>query len=331
MGQQILNGTFYPAHSSKNANGNGNEKMSLQGYGHKMSTLLMVSEEEEEEVNVMTDNGGIKKWPLAVDGGVTERAFPRICIWDSDGEAGDKTYDIIDNLETSMFYRDGFVMNRDGIKQFRRNPCCFTGGEPLLRPAQPSSTTRLRSLRFSTHSVKQSRRPFPASRLQPVTATPFRFSFAVQLLSLTTTSKRALPPRTSPRRRCREQVTTGESSQRPYATLLFIGPLQLWQALPRKPATLSRKPTTLTIHNSARTVNPDLSVSAPEPDGSGPSAPTPGATSFGDIFLQHQQAAAASAAVLAEIKEKKKKKKKKKDKDKAVKASSTINININGI
>ncbi|CAA0836701.1 NO-associated protein 1-chloroplastic/mitochondrial [Striga hermonthica] len=81
----------------------------------------------------------------------------------------------------------------------------------------------------------------------------------------------------------------------------------------------SRKPATLTVCNSARTVNPDSSVSAPEPDGSGPSAPT-----RGDIFLQHQQAAAASAAVLAEIKEKKKKKKK--DKDKAVKASSAVNV-----
>ncbi|GER49222.1 phosphatidylinositol-4-phosphate 5-kinase [Striga asiatica] len=130
-GQQILNGTFYPAYSSKN--GNGNEKESLQGYlGHKMSTLLMVS---EEEVNVMTDNGGVKNWPLSVDGGVTERAFPRICIWDSDGEAGDITCDIIDNLEASKLYRDGFVLNRDGIKQFRRNPCCFNGGE-VKRPGQ---------------------------------------------------------------------------------------------------------------------------------------------------------------------------------------------------
>ncbi|KAK8549102.1 hypothetical protein V6N12_062000 [Hibiscus sabdariffa] len=44
--------------------------------------------------------------------------FPRICIWESDGEAGDITCDILDKVEASMIYSDGF-------KQFRRNPCWF--------------------------------------------------------------------------------------------------------------------------------------------------------------------------------------------------------------
>ncbi|KAJ9146346.1 hypothetical protein P3X46_028625 [Hevea brasiliensis] len=51
--------------------------------------------------------------------------FPRICIWESDGEAGDITCDIIDTVEASMIYREG--LDRDGIRQFRRGPCCFNG------------------------------------------------------------------------------------------------------------------------------------------------------------------------------------------------------------
>ncbi|KAL3638778.1 Phosphatidylinositol 4-phosphate 5-kinase 1 [Castilleja foliolosa] len=90
---QTLNGTFYPAHSGKN----GNER--LEGYfGKKL-----------------------------LGGEIVERVFPRICIWESDGEAGDITCDIIDNVEASMLYQDGFVLNRDEIKQFRRNPIHFSG------------------------------------------------------------------------------------------------------------------------------------------------------------------------------------------------------------
>ena len=58
---------------------------------------------------------------------MTERNFPRICIWESDGEAGDITCDIIDNVEASMLYKDGFGLDRDIFRQFRKNPCCFTG------------------------------------------------------------------------------------------------------------------------------------------------------------------------------------------------------------
>ncbi|KAL0438041.1 UNVERIFIED_CONTAM: Phosphatidylinositol 4-phosphate 5-kinase [Sesamum latifolium] len=125
---QILNGTFYPAHKAKYGNGIGNDE-GLKGYFSKLSTPLMVV--GEESVNVMV--GGKKR--SSVDGGMTERPFPRICIWESDGEAGDITCDIIDNVEASILYRDGFPLNRDGIKQFRRNPCCFSGGE-VKKPGQ---------------------------------------------------------------------------------------------------------------------------------------------------------------------------------------------------
>ncbi|XP_059650163.1 uncharacterized protein LOC132295919 [Cornus florida] len=60
-------------------------------------------------------------------GSWTERNFSRICIWESDGEAGDITCDIIDNIEASMLYRDGSKSDRDGVNQFRKGPCCFTG------------------------------------------------------------------------------------------------------------------------------------------------------------------------------------------------------------
>ncbi|XP_011076376.1 putative nitric oxide synthase [Sesamum indicum] len=74
-----------------------------------------------------------------------------------------------------------------------------------------------------------------------------------------------------------------------------------------------RKPLSFIICKSAQTDSPNSSLSTPEPDGSGPSAPT-----RGDLFLQRHQSSAASATVLAEIKEKKKKK----NKQKAAKASS---------
>ncbi|OEL14495.1 Phosphatidylinositol 4-phosphate 5-kinase 1 [Dichanthelium oligosanthes] len=38
--------------------------------------------------------------------GVGEKAAPRICIWESEGEAGDITCDIVDALEASMLYKE---------------------------------------------------------------------------------------------------------------------------------------------------------------------------------------------------------------------------------
>ncbi|KAG8378319.1 hypothetical protein BUALT_Bualt08G0125100 [Buddleja alternifolia] len=118
-GGQVLNGTFYPSHSGKRNEGD----EGLQGYfSQKLSAPLMVVGEE----GVIGCGGGKKR--SSVDGGMAEKPFPRICIWESDGEAGDITCDIIDNVEASMLYRDG-------IRQFRRNPCCFSGGE-AKKPGQ---------------------------------------------------------------------------------------------------------------------------------------------------------------------------------------------------
>jgi 1-phosphatidylinositol-4-phosphate 5-kinase len=38
--------------------------------------------------------------------GVGEKAPPRICIWGSEGEAGDITCDIVDAHEASMLYKE---------------------------------------------------------------------------------------------------------------------------------------------------------------------------------------------------------------------------------
>ncbi|KAL2503523.1 Phosphatidylinositol 4-phosphate 5-kinase 1 [Abeliophyllum distichum] len=122
---QILNGTFYPSHNSNkpNMNGNGNEGAMKGYFSQKLSAPLMTV--GEESVNMAIGSAGKKR--SSVDGAMTERSFPRICIWESDGEAGDITCDIIDNMEASMLYRDGLGLDRDGIRQFRRNPCCFSG------------------------------------------------------------------------------------------------------------------------------------------------------------------------------------------------------------
>ncbi|KAI3821355.1 hypothetical protein L1987_08921 [Smallanthus sonchifolius] len=116
--QNILNGTFYPGTNSTG-------KEDKFGFAHKLSAPFL------------DDNFTTAKKRSSVDGSrgsLTERNFPRICIWESDGEAGDITCDIIDNAEASMLYRDAMGL-RDELRQFRRNPCCFNGGE-VKKPGQ---------------------------------------------------------------------------------------------------------------------------------------------------------------------------------------------------
>jgi 1-phosphatidylinositol-4-phosphate 5-kinase len=52
---------------------------------------------------------------------VNEKNFSRICIWESEGE--DITCDIIDNVEASMFYRNGTTSDPD---EFRKHSSCFS-------------------------------------------------------------------------------------------------------------------------------------------------------------------------------------------------------------
>ncbi|KAK6938457.1 MORN motif [Dillenia turbinata] len=113
--QHHLSGTFYPALNKGTA--------SVKDLNHGTAPF------KEENFVLSTRKRS------SVDGGrgsLTERNFPRICIWESDGEAGDITCDIVDNVEAaSMFYRDCTA-------PFRRNPCWFTGGE-AKKPGQTIS------------------------------------------------------------------------------------------------------------------------------------------------------------------------------------------------
>ncbi|XP_027360793.1 phosphatidylinositol 4-phosphate 5-kinase 2-like [Abrus precatorius] len=64
-------------------------------------------------------------------------SFPRICIWELDGEAGDITCDIVDNIEASMFYREGSVLESGGVGgdgdagfvKLQRSPCRSVDGD----------------------------------------------------------------------------------------------------------------------------------------------------------------------------------------------------------
>jgi 1-phosphatidylinositol-4-phosphate 5-kinase len=69
---------------------------------------------------------------VSARGSVNEKSFPRICIWESEGE--DITCDIVDNVEASMFYRDGTTSDPD---EFRKHPCCFSS--EVKRPGQTIS------------------------------------------------------------------------------------------------------------------------------------------------------------------------------------------------
>ncbi|WRX31430.1 Phosphatidylinositol-4-phosphate 5-kinase [Theobroma cacao] len=109
---QQLNGTFY--------HGNDGKEHCLKG-----GESLVVMPRKRSSVD---GRGSL---------GERNMNFPRICIWESDGEAGDITCDIIDNVEASMIYRDGLGLDRDGFRQFRRNPCCFSG--EIKKPGQTIS------------------------------------------------------------------------------------------------------------------------------------------------------------------------------------------------
>ncbi|TKY73763.1 Phosphatidylinositol 4-phosphate 5-kinase 2 [Spatholobus suberectus] len=61
---------------------------------------------------------------VSVDGCNKSVSFPRLCIWELDGEAGDITCDIV---EASMFYGGG--CESGGDSQLQRSPCCSVDGD----------------------------------------------------------------------------------------------------------------------------------------------------------------------------------------------------------
>uniref|UniRef100_A0A7C9EWC7 Phosphatidylinositol 4-phosphate 5-kinase n=1 Tax=Opuntia streptacantha TaxID=393608 RepID=A0A7C9EWC7_OPUST len=87
-------------------------------YSYPWNELLVPNNQPKKRISI--DGGGGGRGSV---GG--ERIFPRICIWESDGEAGDITCDIIDNVEAaSMIYGDGFL-GLDRTQPFRSSPCRF--------------------------------------------------------------------------------------------------------------------------------------------------------------------------------------------------------------
>ncbi|KAJ7957106.1 Phosphatidylinositol 4-phosphate 5-kinase [Quillaja saponaria] len=68
-------------------------------------------------------------------------SFPRICIWELDGEAGDITCDIVDTIEASMFYKDG-IESEDGgggaAGNLQKSPRWSVDGE-VKKPGQAIS------------------------------------------------------------------------------------------------------------------------------------------------------------------------------------------------
>ncbi|XP_073035661.1 phosphatidylinositol 4-phosphate 5-kinase 1-like [Primulina eburnea] len=113
---QFLNGSFPPSLDGKKRCEEG-----LKGYfGHKLAMPLMVV--GDETVNAVVSGGGGKMF----ESGVVKMGVPRICVWGSDGEAGDITCEILDNMQASKNC-GGFVMAQSGINQFRKNICVSNG------------------------------------------------------------------------------------------------------------------------------------------------------------------------------------------------------------
>ncbi|GAB2271556.1 Phosphatidylinositol 4-phosphate 5-kinase 1 [Dionaea muscipula] len=84
------------------------------GVYYELSDLLLGNTKKVASIDCGLGRGSL---------GSGEKSFPRICIWESDGEAGDITCDIIDNVEASMIYKDGCLRSDGNLKN--PNPCRF--------------------------------------------------------------------------------------------------------------------------------------------------------------------------------------------------------------
>ncbi|CAL9757761.1 unnamed protein product [Musa acuminata subsp. burmannicoides] len=130
-----LDGTFYPATiaACKEISGRRSSFFQLADGSAPTTPLVLTSRK-----------------PSSVDGGstrrgssVAEKSLPRICIWESDGEAGDITCDIIDTLEASVLYKDGSSFDHGsgtliGTVHRRRSPSCLVTRE-AKKPGQTIS------------------------------------------------------------------------------------------------------------------------------------------------------------------------------------------------
>ncbi|MQL88975.1 hypothetical protein Taro_021544 [Colocasia esculenta] len=76
-------------------------------------------------------------------GGITEKSLPRICIWESDGEGGDITCEIIDTLEASMLCRNKASFDKasgggGAERRLQRSTCSLDENE-VKKPGQTIS------------------------------------------------------------------------------------------------------------------------------------------------------------------------------------------------
>ncbi|XP_051150826.1 phosphatidylinositol 4-phosphate 5-kinase 1-like isoform X2 [Andrographis paniculata] len=122
-----VNGTSYPSQIANNGCVNDDE-YAKGSFSSQISAPLVAGSDDSDWV--IGDELGGKKRSSCDDGnGAVERAFPRICIWESEGEAGDITCDIFDNIEPSMLCRDGFAVHGDLVRQFQRKSLSIRGEE----------------------------------------------------------------------------------------------------------------------------------------------------------------------------------------------------------
>ncbi|WOL02811.1 phosphatidylinositol 4-phosphate 5-kinase 1-like [Canna indica] len=117
-----LDGTFYPAVTAG--------RKEITGKRSPFSPL--------EDAFVLPSLVSASRKRSSVDGAVlgrrssmAEKNFPRICIWESEGEAGDITCDIIDTIEAAMLYKDGLPFDQGGRVlggsiQLQRSPCSLS-------------------------------------------------------------------------------------------------------------------------------------------------------------------------------------------------------------
>lgn len=125
----ILCGTFYPGTTATTT------------VKHRKN-LSLISNRKFNFPLIMDDNllvAPMKKGSSVDDArkSWTERNFSRICVWESNGEAGDITCDIIDNVEASKFYRDGTGSDSDDIRDLKKGLGCFNG--ELRKPGRTIS------------------------------------------------------------------------------------------------------------------------------------------------------------------------------------------------
>ncbi|KZV28831.1 phosphatidylinositol 4-phosphate 5-kinase 2 [Dorcoceras hygrometricum] len=121
---QFLNGDFQTSLDGKKECEEG-----LKGYfGKKFAVPSMVVEDETENAVVSGDGGRM------FESGVAKTGVPRICIWGSNGEAGDITCEILDRMQAAKLNCGGLVMDQNGINQFRRSSCVSNG--EVKKPGQ---------------------------------------------------------------------------------------------------------------------------------------------------------------------------------------------------